>query len=223
MADHLSYIKIRGLEGDPEECFQGLGISGESTSPGGTTSLEWGEIPTEALEALNSYTGEIQAWLQAAAEYDPDSGARDLLPALPLVPAVIGTVVSGGTALPAIATVFMGQILMNLVGTALQSFAENLDENSPRNLFKKAFLYSDPSDVNTLKSILGKATLYLPEDGQIYQSVLDDGLMYDIAIDGATEHHSVLKDKLEDLSLVDVTLKYADNTNLSVKGKVLRR
>lgn len=211
MADHLAYIRVAGLESDPEECFQGLGISssvpGVTPAPGGTTNLEWGEIPAEALTMLQQYTEDLNAWIETTKDYDPDSGAR-AVPAviqesMPAIPILLGTLATGGTALPAVATVLLSQAILNWVGSAVADYAENFDENSPRNLFKKAFLYTEEGNANELLSILKKAYLY------------------QIEIDGQNETHSVLKDKLEDLTLMDAELKYADNTSLHIKGKVL--
>ncbi len=227
MADHLSYIRIRGLEADPEECFQGLGASGLPSSPGGGTGggtgapLEWGEFPQEVLTAIVDYASQQDTWLKNIEEverqyYESEYGMTRGLPAVvenaPLVPVIIGTIASGGATLPVIVGEILIQIGFSVANAQLRKMFRNLDPDSPENQQKEL--------INVLKKALlyAKAGETTPE-----HSILDNALNYDLAIDGKTEHHSVLKDKLEDLALVDVTMKYADNTNLSVKGKVLRR
>lgn len=231
MSDHLSYIKIAGLSADAEECFQGFGGSSVTTTPGTTTGTgstsTWLGIPEDAVNLVLQYTTDLNAWLKSAAEYTPSSRGATL-EVLPAIPELLAPIVTGGAiaiaapaAVPAIGTVLVTQALLNFVGGQVGEYAKSLDPNSPQNLIKKAFLYQDAGD--DLKSILGKALLYLdPADKVTHESVLDTALNYDIDIDSKTEHHSVLKDKIEDLSLVDAELKYADNTSLYIKGKVLQ-
>jgi hypothetical protein len=232
MADPLSYIRIAGLEADAEECFQGMTAGsasggGSGTGSGGTPSTSWLGFPEEAIAKVLQYTSDLNTWLQSAADYTPSSRG-DVLEVLPAIPDILSTVGTGTAlaiaapaALPAVGTILVTQALLNFAGEQVSQYAKSLDPNSPQNLIKKAFLYQDKSE--DLKSILGKALLYLsPKDDVTHESVLDTALNYDIDIDSQTEHHSVLKDKLEDLSLVDAELKYADNTSLYIKGKVLQ-
>lgn len=212
MADHLDFIKVRGLETPEEdEVFQGLGGAALTVDAAGGTSqsLEWGEIPADAIDMVSTYTQDLQTWLAEAVRYDPDSGSRALVPELlddlPVVPLVVGSVVAAGTGavtLPAVATVMLSQVIMNLVGSSIANYAESLDENSPVNLLKKAFLYDNNG---TQESILKTALLRLTDaEKSILQAQLKG-----------------IQEGVEDLSFLDAELKFADNTSLHVKGKVL--
>lgn len=195
MPDHLSYIRIIGLESeDQEECFQGIGGTTTTTPGNGNTApLDWGEIPEEALSLISQYTSDINDWITKAEAYDPDASDRGMksrmLPAIigaaPIIPAIIGTVASGGIALPAVAAVMLSQTVMNLVGTAVQNYAATLDPNSPQSLLKKAFLY---------------------KDGTTYKSILKQALLYDL--DESHKNQSVLTDRLKDLLFNDEEIDF---------------
>jgi hypothetical protein len=152
MADHLDYIRIRGLESSEAEVFQGA--VGEGTSDGESApALDWGEIPAEAVTMLGQYTEDVNAWLTKMQSYDPTAESRDItalaVPAIPLITALVAT---GGAALPAVATVMVTQALVNTVGTAVQNYAQQFDQNSLEYIMRTALLYKD--DKNVEQSVL---------------------------------------------------------------------
>lgn len=163
MADHTDFLRIRGLESAETEVFQGMGAASLTVSGpggGGNTGIEWGEIPENVFTMISKYTNDSNEWLKTALAYNADSGSRSLPPALldalPLVPVVIEAVATGGASLPAAAVTLLAQVIMSQAETGLANYAESLDENSPTNLLKKAFLYDDQGE---LKSILGTGLL----------------------------------------------------------------
>lgn len=209
MADHLDFIRIRGLETPSEaEVFQGIGGGTVTSAPGSgeTPSLEWGEIPQEAIEMVSTYTQDLNTWLAEALRYDPDSGSRALPPGLldniPVIPLITSLVATGGASLPAVATVVVSQVLMNYVGSAVANYAESLDENSPVNLLKKAFLYDNNG---TQESILKTAFLRLtdPEYSILQQKLAE------------------IRDGVNDLAMVDATVHIGDDLKARIKGKAL--
>jgi hypothetical protein len=207
MADHLSYIRIRGLEGDPEECFQGIGTSGgDGTGGSPSAPFEWGAIPEEALSLIEQYTNDLNDWITKAQDYDPESADRGLpgsrmLPAVigaaPLIPAIIGTITTGGAALPAVAAVMLSQTLMGVVGSSIQNYAATLDPNSAQSLLKKAFLY---------------------KDGAVWKSIFKQALLYDI--DSENKDQSVLNDRLKDLLFNDEEIDFGA-FRAYLRGKVI--
>ena len=213
MADHLDFIRIRGLESSDDEVFQGLGgaavtVEGPGGTPGTSPGFDWGEIPQEVLSMISDYSQELNAWIAQAVRYDEDTGSRSLVPELlddlPIVPMALATVATGGLSLPAVATTMLAQVLMNHVGTAVANYAEAHDVNSPINLLRKAFLKDD-------KSILGEAFLRDGSDPSILKERLT------ALIEELTNTTSAV----EDLTFIDAEIKYADNTSLHAKGKVL--
>jgi hypothetical protein len=164
MADHLDFIRIRGLQSADTEVFQGASGGGTSSaapgSPGDTT--EWVGIPEETIELVEGYTTDLNEWMRGINESTARAlgRSRDVTDLVPYVPNIIGgvgaIVGTGGAALPAVATVMMSQVIANLVGQAVQNYIASKDENSPANILKKAFLYEEDS---TTKSILLKALL----------------------------------------------------------------
>ena len=212
--DHLDFIRIRGLESSDTEVFQGMGgatLTAETsggTSPGTTTSLEWGEIPTEVLEQVAQYTTDLNEWIAEAVRYDPDSGTRSLVPELldnlPVVP-IVTTAVTAATApvaLPAVATVMLSQVIMNQVGTAVAEYARSHDPDAPENILKKAFLWDNDG---TLESILKTAMLRVSDTEK---SILRERL-------------TALEQPLKDLSLIDATIEAGNDLKVRVKGKAL--
>jgi hypothetical protein len=229
--DHLDYIRIRGLEDSDTEVFQGIGGNVSDSTGGGSSGSapaapEWLGIPEDAVTMLLKYTTDLNTWLQSAADYTPDTRG-DMLELAPYVPEIVSTVAAGGAivatggaAVPAVGTILATQALLNFVGARVSEYAKSLDPNSPQNLIKKAFLYQDASD--DLKSILGKALLYLnPSDQTTHESVLDTALNYDDTFEGQTAHRSAVKDGLNDLAMVDATLTMDNDLKVRVKGKAL--
>lgn len=155
--DHLSFIRIRGLESEESEVFQGASGGGElSLTPGdGVTAqaLEWGEIPEEAVSLLGTYTDDVNAWLVGMQAYDPDDESRGITDlALPAIPALLTTLATGGASLPAVATIFVTQAIVNIIGSALQNYAQSFDKNSLEAIMRKAMLYKDAE--GTERSVL---------------------------------------------------------------------
>ena len=213
MADHTDFIRIRGLESSTDEVFQGLGaaavtVEGPGGSPGGNTSIEWGEIPETVLTMISDYSQSLNDWIAKAIRYDEETGSRALVPELlddlPVVPMALATIASGGLSLPAVATTMIAQVLMNHVGTAVANYAEAQDPNSTSNILRKALIKDD-------KSILAEALL---QDG-VDPSILKERLTALIA------ELTNLTAAVEDLTFLDAEIKYADNTSLHAKGKVL--
>lgn len=211
MADHTDFIRIRGLESADTEVFQGLGAASLAVAGpggGGGSEMDWGEIPETVLTMISDYSEDLNTWIAKAIRYDEDTGTRALVPELlddlPVVPMALATVATGGLSLPAVATTMLAQVLMNHVGTAVANYAEAHDVNSPVNLLKKAFLKDD-------KSILGEAWLQNGDE----PSIVKDRLTALIAeLTNTTT-------AVEDLTFLDAEIKYADNTSLHAKGKVL--
>lgn len=186
MADHLAYIRIKGLELDPEECFQGMSTDSTDNVSGGDNGnskpTDWGTIPEEALTMINQYITDVNAWIEKAVAYDPSGADRGIsrergLPAIvgaaPMIPAIIGTVATGGAALPAIASVMLSQTIMGLIGASIQNYAATLDPNSPQSLLRQALMYKDGA---TWKSILKQALLFDLDDNHKNTSVLNQRL-----------------------------------------------
>jgi hypothetical protein len=207
MADHLDYIRIRGLTGGSDEVFQGAaGAEGGGSTVGGgggetaATALEWGEIPVEAVEMVSKYTTDLNAWIsQARAQERSLSRSRGIEDLVPYVPLVVSTVATGGLNLPAVATVMATQAVMNLAGSAVENYAASIDENSPSNLLKKAFLYEKDGQT---KSILGQALL-TPE----FES-------------GLKALETMLNQRLSDLAYVDETIDFGF-CRVHIKGKMI--
>lgn len=192
MRNHLDFIRIRGLVDSNTECFQGLGSSSSSFTVGGsgsgsTPALEWGNIPDEAITLLSQYTQDINDWLQKAEAYDPDTSDRGLpaiIGAAPLIPSIVTAIATGGASLPALAVGFLGQAIMNLVGTAIGNYAASLDPNSPQAIMKKAWLY---------------------KDGSNYKSILQKAFLYDM---DSSKNNSALNDRLKDLRFNDEEIDF---------------
>jgi len=149
------YIAIRGLKSSDTEVFQGIGGGSSDASPGDgdTIGLEWGEIPEEAVSLLGTYTDDVNAWLVKMQAYDPNDDTRGITDlALPAIPALLTTLATGGASLPAIATMFVTQAIVNIVGSALQNYAQSFDNNSLEAIMRKAMLYKDAE--GTERSIL---------------------------------------------------------------------
>lgn len=218
MADHTDFIRIRGLESADSEVFQGLGAASLTVSggtPGGSTGIEWGEIPAEVLTMISDYSQSLNDWIAQAVRYDEDTGTRSLVPELlddlPIVPMALATVATGGLSLPAVATTMIAQVLMNHVGTVVADYAEAHDVNSPINLLRKAFLKDD-------KSILGEAFL---QDGSD-PSILKERLTAMIAeLTNTTGAITTLEQPLKDLSLIDLIIQFGDDLKARIKGKAL--
>jgi hypothetical protein len=216
MSDHLDYIRIRGLSGGKAEVFQGAagadGGGSTVTSGGGseTQQEDWTAIPQEAVDELQQYTTDVNAWLdQVKAQSRAlagSRGGREITALVPYVPNVVSTlaaggaiVATGGAALPAVATVMATQAVMNLVTPAIQNYAASLDENSPQNLLKKAFLYEKDGEQH---SILGQAFL-TPENESALKALQD-----------------ILDQRLSDLAYVDETIDFGF-CRVHIKGKMI--
>lgn len=211
MADHLDFIRIRGLESSDDEVFQGLGaasvVPGET--PGTSPGMEWGEIPETVLTMISDYSQDLNTWIAKAIRYDEDTGSRALIPELlddlPVVPMALATVATGGLSLPAVATTMLAQVLMNHVGTAVANYAEAQDPNSPANILRKALLYNDESIIRERITALIEELMNTTE-----------------AVSSVTTELTNTTEAVEDLTFIDAEIKYADNTSLHAKGKVLR-
>jgi hypothetical protein len=140
------FIAIRGLQSSDTEVFQGIGGGSSEADLGGgdTIGLEWGEIPEEAVSMLGQYTDDVNAWLVAMQSYDPSDGSRGITDlAIPAIPALFTALATGGASLPAVATMFVTQAIVNIVGTAIQNYAKSYDPNSLEAVMRKAMLYKD--------------------------------------------------------------------------------
>jgi hypothetical protein len=150
------YIAIRGLKTSDTEVFRGIGGGSSGTGDGGggdTIGLEWGEIPEEAVNMLGTYTDDVNAWLTAMQSYDPNDGSRSITDlAIPAIPALFTALATGGASLPAVATMFVTQAIVNIVGTAVQNYAKSFDNNSLEAIMRKAMLYKDAE--GTERSVL---------------------------------------------------------------------
>lgn len=225
MADHTDYIRIRGLNSGDAEVFQGLGAVSfpDESEPSPVTpspGLEWGEIPEDAIRMVGEYTASLNDWMAEAAQYDADSGSRALPPALlanlPVVPLITSIVATGGISLPAVATVLISQVIMNLVGSAISNYAASLDPNSPQNILKKAFLWDNNG---TPESILKTAMLRVSDPEK---SILRDRLTALITeLTNTTGAVTNLEQPLKDLALVDETIQFGDDMKARIKGKAL--
>lgn len=214
MADHLDYIRIRGLTSSDAEVFQGIGAASlaASESTGGSTStgVEWGEIPADAIQMVSDYTTALNEWLAEAIRYDENTGTRALVPELldnlPVVP-IVTTALATATApvsLPAAATVMLSQVLLNQVGNMVAQYAEAQDPNNPANILRKALLYDDESIIRErLTALITELTNTTT------------------AVTSVTTELTNTTAAVDDLTFVDATVKYADNTSLHVGGKVL--
>lgn len=219
--DHLNFIRIRGLTGNPAEVFQGASgpDGGGSTitsggGSGGAGGSDWTEIPPEALESISKYTDDINSYIdQVNAQTRSlarSRGSRETTAIAPYVPNVMSTlgaagaiVATGGAALPAVATVMAVQVGMNIIGQAVQNFAMANDENSPQAIMKKAFLYDESG---TQHSILGTALLTAE-----YESVMKTALQ---------QLQDILDQRLSDLAYVDETIDFGF-ARLHIKGKMI--
>lgn len=232
MADHTDFIRIRGLESSDDEVFQGLGaaavtVEGPGGTPGTSPGIEWGEIPAEVLEQVGQYTTDLNSWIAQALRYDPDTGSRALVPELlddlPIVPLVTSIVATGGVSLPAVAATMLTQVLMNQIGSAVANYAESLDQNSPTNILKKAFLWDNNG---TMESILGTAMLRVSDDEK---SILRERLTALIAeltnttgaVNATATAVTTLEQPLKDLSLIDLIIQFGDDLKARIKGKAL--
>lgn len=214
MADHTDFIRIRGLESAETEVFQGMGaasltVSGPGGGSGGTSTI-WEAIPEDVISLVTSYTEEVKSWLQTVEDFVPtEDGSRGVsgLPALPVLPIIFtgaALALSGGAAVPAIATLMITQSLMNRAGAQLEEIRHNCDPNSPINVFKKAFLKDG-------KSILSEAWL---------QSGSEPSIVKDRLTAVAAEI-TKLEQPIKDLSLVDVIIQLGDDLKARIKGKAL--
>jgi hypothetical protein len=206
----LDYLDMLGMEPSGLECLQGVSGNTCTRTSGGSTdtaAVAWSGFPEEAVNLILNYTTKLNAWLKSAAEYTP--GSRGLeLEVLPAIPELLTTVAAGGAlvatapaAVPAVGTILVTQALLNVAGGQVGEYAKSLNPNSPQNLIKKAFLYQDESTESTeLKSILGKALLYLQT--------------------GETEHKSGLIDGLADLKYNDEVVDFG-SVRIHHKGKVI--
>lgn len=208
--DHLDFIRIRGLNSAETEVFQGAAGGGSVSGGTVTTQSDWTAIPEEAIEMINTYTDDLNTWLQGVNEEAEARGlkSREVTTLAPYVPNIISTaaaggaiIATGGAALPAIATMMITQTIGNLVGQAVQNYIASQDENSPANILKKAFLYDD---AGTLESILGTALLQLTEEEK---SILQQRL---------TE----LNDAVKDLRYNDEVIDFG-GARLHLRGKVI--
>ncbi len=140
------YIGIRGLEGT--EAFQGIVSNSVSVGQPGedTPGLDWGAIPDEAVSLLSEYTADMNAWLSTMQDYDPDTQARDLPAVIPAIPTLLATLATGGASLPAVATVFIGQTLINIVGTIIENYAKSFHPNSVEAILKKALIFQEEDE-----------------------------------------------------------------------------
>jgi hypothetical protein len=222
MSDHLAYIKIAGLTEDPEECFQGAGLTasgGESATGSTSNGLSWDNL-TAKLDPLQAFfTGDFQGIVGLMEEAVPAEGSR----ALP--PAIIGGAVAPwiAKALAAVAAVtgpavpIVGGIsaIHTLVNSGLKLVIDEIDPNSARNQ-AKTFL----SSVQAIQDALEKGLLYSEQGETTLKGVLKQALLYALEINGQKETHSVIKDGLSDLALQDVTVKLGD-IEAHVRGKAL--
>jgi hypothetical protein len=236
--DHLDYIRIRGLVDNDAECFQGISASltSTSTSTGGTTPTDWGTLPEDIVTTLQAYYADQEAWISEMEalgdEQEEEGSARKLreLPAIiknaPLVPLIVSLVTTGGASLPLVFGEIAIQIGLSLADAQLRNLFNRLNPCSLENQLKELVTILKTGLVLTEdgidKGILSKALLFTLEDGTL-ESVIDKALNYDLPVTGEPLHRSVLKDGLDRVGDLDVTLKYADNTSLAVKGRVLRR
>jgi hypothetical protein len=212
MADHTDFIRIRGLESSAEEVFQGLGGASLSVSEaGGDEDTEWTAIPEDVVALISTYTDEVKTWLATVEDYEPpEDGSRGVsgLPAIPSLPAIIAgagaIVATGGAALPAVATLMVTQVIMNLAGSQLEDIRHNFDPNSPINVFKKAFLKNG-------KSILSEAWLQSGSEPSILQARLTELI----------EKTGNLEQPLKDLALIDAIIQFGDDMKARIKGKAL--
>ena len=101
------------------------------------------------------------------------------------------------------------QAIMNLAGSAIENYAASLDENSPANIMKKAFLWSDGG---TQTSILGTALLRVSDDEK---SILRERLT------ALAAEVTKLEQPLKDLSLIDLIIQFGDDLKARIKGKAL--
>ena len=216
MADHTDFIRIRGLENSADEVFQGLGAASltvEGGTPGDNTGIEWGEIPAEAITMVSDYTTSLNDWIAKALRYNPETGTRSLVPELldnlPIVPLVTSVVATGGLSLPAVATTMIAQVIMNQVGSAVANYAESLDENSPTNIMKKAWLWDNNG---TQESILKTALLRVSDDEK---SILRE------RITALAAEVTKLEQPLKDLALIDLIIQFGDDLKARIKGKAL--
>jgi hypothetical protein len=153
MADHLDYIRIRGLESGADEMFQGaLGCGASDGSADSAPALEWGDMPEDVVTMLGQYTDDVNAWLTEMQSYDPSEAARGItaLAIPPAVPALFTALALSGAgvpALPVVATVMVTQAIVNTMGSSLQSLANRYDANSLEYIFRKAMLYKDAGNV----------------------------------------------------------------------------
>lgn len=140
------YVKIRGLQSSGSEVFQGIGGGSASTNPDdGGSGLEWGDMPEDALNLLAQYTDDINTWIQAVREFDPTTAAATgaVVPVAPAVPALLSVLATGGASLPAVATMFVGQTILNVVGSAIENYAKTFDPNSLEAIMRKSLIFQE--------------------------------------------------------------------------------
>ena len=162
LADHLDFIRIRGLEDSDTEVFQGLGASGLPTSPGsgpgngtggGTGStpaaLDWGTVGDEVLTQLQQYYTAQQDWLtqmealgdqqEQAASAAQSRGVRELpavIPNAPMIPVLLATLATGGASVPVVLGEILIQVGLSVADAQLRKLFNRLDPNSPENQIK---------------------------------------------------------------------------------------
>jgi hypothetical protein len=226
MADHLDYIRIRGLEDSKTEVFQGIGAPGG----GGGSAPGLPGIPTPVPEPdrtlINTLLSDLIAYVQAYAEdlqrrqttiYDaynaqitaynqahPDAAPLSPLPALP---DRAGELVK-----------FIKSLLALFLGLPLAVIYENIDK-----------IYYLVAGVKEALDICGKAFDFVVggplENGLLNYHPLDvfrllpKSILKEAMINENTG--GTLVEAVEDLALVDVQIKFGDNQSLHVKGRVL--
>lgn len=175
MADHLDFIRIRGLESAETEVFQGISgdlqVSG-SSGGGSTNSITGGFDPTALIDELSNSFGDLWGWVsqqqgEGEEERSLSRGSR-MVPALIVggLPAVIGALA------PVVAATATVSATHSVISEFIRSIVDFINPTSDQ-----WRLYGIENRLEEIRDILKNGLIY--EEGLLGtdKSILDTGLL----------------------------------------------
>lgn len=235
MADYTDFIRIRGLESSDDEVFQGLGAASLSVEsgvqPGVSESSNW--IETMLIDASGAFA-DILSFITGKApdvgvvEEGEEEGARSLGLSRgfgALVPYVGGALALTANLPPAAAGFATIMAVVHVIDDILEDVEDVFDPLDPG-----WRLYAIEKKLKSIDDHLKTGLIW--EDGILG---IDKSILGTALLQLSEEEKSILKERLtaliaelmnttsavEDLTFIDSEVKYADNTSLHTKGKVL--